>query len=66
MKYKEIAEKKIPDLVTQVEKVQKELSQLMLDIRMGKSNKTSKIKSIKKDLARLLTAKKQQELRVGK
>lgn len=66
MKYKEIAEKKIPDLVTQVEKVQKDLSQLMLDIRMGKSNKTSKIKSIKKDLARLLTAKKQQELRVGK
>lgn len=64
MKYKEIISKKPDELSSQVEKSRKELSGLLLDIRMGKSTKTSKVKLIKKDIARLLTAKKQQEAKV--
>ncbi len=64
MKYKEIISKKSDELATQVDKSRKELAGLLMDIRMGKSNKTSKVKLIRKDIARLLTAKKQQEAKV--
>ncbi len=61
MKYKDIAGKNASDLESQVEKVRKELSQLTLDLRMGKSNKTAKARSMKRDIARLLTAQNQQK-----
>lgn len=58
MKYKEIDQNNDNDLLLLEEKLRRELSDLSLQARMGQLAKTAKISALRKDIARVMTAKK--------
>ncbi len=62
MKIKEIAEKKDKELDKFINDSKGKLLKLSFDVRTKESNKVRELRSIKKDIAKALTVKRQREL----
>lgn len=55
MKTETLRKKDKKDLVTDLEAKQKELAEIRFDLKIGKEKDASRVKKLKKDVARLLT-----------
>lgn len=62
MKAKYLVEKTIEELTDFVKKSTKELSEMLLDLRMGKQADTSKVRKTKKAIARAKTILKEKQI----
>jgi ribosomal protein L29 len=66
MEFKEIKDKKVEELNQLEAKLRKELADLGLKARMGQSAETAKIGAARRDIARVLTAKRMKTGEQGK
>ena len=66
MKFKEIREKNEGELSQLELKLRKELADLWLKARAGQLGETAKIRSVKRNIARVLTARKTQNTQNAK
>jgi ribosomal protein L29 len=66
MKFKEVREKGVGELDQLETKARKELSELWLRVRGGQLTETAKIKEARRDIARILTAKRSKTVSQGR
>lgn len=61
MKFKEVLEKKADDLDLLEKKLREELALLSMQLRMGQGTQSAKIGQLRRDIARVQTARRQKE-----
>ena len=61
MKARELKEKKPEELLTLEQGLRHELGEIRLKVAMGTFNKTARLGQIRREIARILTVRKEQE-----